>query len=66
MERSGKEATGCGSAGEVLPAAQNARPEREFAAVEHEVRNGRNYYDLAGKMPDGSELERDLTIAKKV
>jgi hypothetical protein len=62
VESSGKEATGLAAVPEeVLQAAHDARPELELASAEHEVRNGRNYYDLAGKMPDESELELDLT-----
>jgi hypothetical protein len=31
-----------------------------FTEAEAEVRDGRNYYDLAGRLPDGSEIELDL------
>jgi hypothetical protein len=46
---------------EVLRAAQKARPELSLDAAEYEARNGQDYYDLAGKMPDGTELELDIT-----
>jgi len=59
---SGKEATGLEAVpAEVLQAALNARPELEIEAAEHEVRDGRDYYDLAGKTADGAEVELDLT-----
>jgi hypothetical protein len=62
VESSGKETTGLQAVPEeVLRAARVARPELELEAAEHEVRNGQDYYDLAGKMPDGSEIELDLT-----
>lgn len=49
---------------DVLKAARAARPGLEIAAAEHEVRDGREYYDLGGTLPDGSELELDLTRAE--
>jgi predicted small secreted protein len=62
VESSGKEATGLEAVpAEVLQAALNARPELEIEAAEHEVRDGRDYYDLAGKTADGAEVELDLT-----
>lgn len=45
----------------VIQAARSARPELQIAASEHEVRDGNEYYDLAGTLPDGTELELDLT-----
>jgi hypothetical protein len=63
VESSGKEPTGLqGVPQDVMHAARSVRPELELEAAEHEVRNGQHYYDLAGKMPDGSEIELDLTI----
>jgi hypothetical protein len=44
----------------VLAAVHAARPELTVAEAEHEVRDGREYYDVAGTLPDGSELELDL------
>ena len=62
VESSGKEATGLDAVpAEVLRAARDARPDLEFEAAEYEVRDGRDYYDLAGKTPDGAEVELDLT-----
>lgn len=45
---------------EVLAAAKAAQPEMEFTEAEAEVRDGRNYYDVAGTLPDGSEIELDM------
>lgn len=45
----------------VIQAARQVRPELEISASEYEVRDGHEYYDLAGTLPDGSELELDLT-----
>ncbi|HWM27587.1 MAG TPA: hypothetical protein VNQ14_03940 [Woeseiaceae bacterium] len=62
VETTGKEATGLAAVpAEVLRAARDARPELQIDSAEHEVRNGQEYYDIAGKMPDGSELELDMT-----
>ena len=62
VETTGKEATGVEAVpAEVLQAARDARPELRIESAEHEVRNGQEYYDIAGKMPDGSELELDMT-----
>lgn len=46
---------------EVLQAARLARPDLRIEAAEHEVRDGRDYYDLEGTLPDGSVLELDMT-----
>lgn len=51
---------------EVLQAARNSRPELNIESAEHEIRDGRDYYDLEGTMPDGSELELDLTTVNGV
>lgn len=62
VESSGKEETALAAVPEeVLAAARRARPELTLAASEYELRDGREYYDLAGTLPDGSELELDLT-----
>lgn len=45
---------------EVLAAARAAQPTMTVTAAEAEVRDGRNYYDVAGKLPDGSEIELDM------
>lgn len=46
---------------EVLRAAREARPELELNGAEYERRDDREYFDLEGTLPDGSELELDLT-----
>jgi hypothetical protein len=62
VEATGKEATGLEEVpAEVLQVARAARPALQLEAAEHEVRDGRDYYDIAGKMPDGSEVELDMT-----
>lgn len=59
---SGKEATRLEAVPEeVLQAAKSARPDLIIEEAEQEVRNGQEYYDIAGKMPDGSELELEMT-----
>jgi hypothetical protein len=45
---------------DVLAAAMAARPQLQVTAVEHEQRDGDDYYDVAG-MLDGTELELDIT-----
>lgn len=45
---------------EVLAAAMAARPNLQVAAVEHEQRDGNDYYDVAGLL-DGAEVELDIT-----
>jgi hypothetical protein len=58
----GKEATALAEVPQaVVQAARSVRPELELGASEYEVRDGREYYDLAGTLPDGTELELDLT-----
>jgi hypothetical protein len=48
----GKEATALGEVpDDVLQAARSVRPELEIGASEYEVRDGREYYDLAGRRP---------------
>jgi hypothetical protein len=47
----------------VLRAAREARPELKPGSAEYERRDGREYYDLEGTLPDGSELELDITLA---
>jgi hypothetical protein len=50
---------------EVLDAARAAQPTMKLAEAEAEVRDGRNYYDVAGTLPDGSEIELDLMQGPK-
>jgi hypothetical protein len=45
---------------DVIAAAKAARPELHIAAAEHEVRNGADYYDIAGQVA-GAEVELDIT-----
>ena len=45
---------------EVLAAAKSAQPHMTFTEAEAEVRDGRHYYDVAGTLPDGSEIELDM------
>ncbi|MEJ1098343.1 MULTISPECIES: hypothetical protein [unclassified Pseudoxanthomonas] len=45
---------------DVLAAAKAARPQLQVTAVEHEQRDGNDYYDVAGLL-DGAELELDIT-----
>ena len=46
---------------DVSAAARDARPNMNIVAVEHELRNGNEYYDVAGHLPDGAEIELDIT-----
>ena len=58
---SGKEQTALAAVPkEVLDTARAAQPAMTFTEAEAEVRERRNYYDLAGRLPDGSEIELDL------
>ena len=43
-----------------MAAAVDAQPGFRPATAQSEVRDGRNYYDLEGNLPDGSEVEFDL------
>jgi hypothetical protein len=45
---------------EVLAAAQAARPGFVPAEAEAETREGRRYFDIGGKLADGSEVEFDI------
>jgi hypothetical protein len=45
---------------DVLAAAMAARPQLQVTAVEHEQRDGNDYYDVAGTV-DGAEVELDIT-----
>lgn len=62
VETSGKEATTLDALpGEVIAAALAVRPGLDITEAEYELRDGREYYDVGGTMPDGSELELDMT-----
>jgi hypothetical protein len=45
---------------DVIAVARAARPELQISAAEHEVRNGSDYYDVAGQVA-GAEVELDIT-----
>lgn len=61
VRTSGKEQTALAAVPkEVLDAARAAQPTMSFTEAEAEVRDGRDYYDLGGRLPDGSEIELDL------
>ena len=47
---------------DVIAAALAARPELSINGAEYETRDGNEYYDVEGTMPDGSELELDMTL----
>ncbi len=62
VDASGKEATGLESVpAEVLAAAKAARPDLVLSGAEFETRDGKEYYDVGGTLPDGSEWELDIT-----
>lgn len=44
----------------VLTAAQAARPGFVPSEAQAETREGRRYFDIEGRMPDGSEIEFDI------
>lgn len=61
VQATGKQAEDLASVpAEVLAAAKAARPQLQVSAVEHEQRDGNDYYDVAGTL-DGAELELDIT-----
>lgn len=45
----------------VLDAVRQARPGITLLDAEYETRDGREYYDIGGVMPDDAEVELDLT-----
>lgn len=62
VDASGKEAAALDTLpDEVVAAALAARPELSITAAEYETRDGDEYYDVGGVLPDGSELELDMT-----
>ena len=61
VETTGKEPTALANVPkDVLDAVRAAQPTMRAAEAEAEVRDGRNYYDVSGTLPDGSEIELDL------
>ena len=62
VDASGKEATDLDALpAEVLAVAKASQPELTVSEAEYETRDGNEYYDVGGTMPDGSELELDMT-----
>ena len=62
VQATGKEATALEQVpAEVLAAARAVRPDLSIAEAEHELRDGQDYYDVGGLLPDGSEMELDMT-----
>ena len=62
VEASGKEATDLDAVpAEVMAVARAARPDLAISEAEYETRDGNEYYDVGGTLPDGSELELDMT-----
>lgn len=62
VETTGKQETALEAVpDEVLQVARRARPDLAVGEAEFEVRDGREYYDVGGTLPDGSELELDMT-----
>ena len=67
VDASGKEDTALESLPEeVIATALAARPELSINEAEYETRDGNEYYDVEGTMPDGSELELDMTLVDGV
>lgn len=62
VDASGKQATALHDLpAEVLAVAKAAQPELAVSEAEYETRDGNEYYDVGGLLPDGSELELDMT-----
>ena len=62
VDASGKEATELDAVpAEVMAVARAAQPELDISEAEYETRDGNEYYDVGGTLPDGSELELDMT-----
>ena len=62
VDASGKEDTALEALpDDVLAAALAASPELSITEAEYETRDGNEYYDVGGTLPDGSELELDMT-----
>lgn len=63
VDASGKDETALDAVpAEVLAVAKAAQPELAVGEVEYETRDGNEYYDVGGTLPDGSELELDMTM----
>jgi hypothetical protein len=62
VDSSGKSPAGLADLpAEVIEVAHRARPGFEIREAEYETRDGREYYDVAGVLPDDSEIELDMT-----
>lgn len=62
VESSGKTDTALGDLPpEVVATALAFRPDLTIVEAEHETRDGRDYYDVAGLTPDDREVELDMT-----
>lgn len=62
VDASGKEGTPLDALPEeVLAVVKATRPDLEVSEAEYETRDGNEYYDVGGTLPDGSELELDMT-----
>jgi hypothetical protein len=62
VDASGKETTGLDAVpAEVLAAAYAAMPDLTISEAEYETRDGNEYHDVGGTLPDGSEWELDMT-----
>ncbi len=62
VDASGKEATELDAVpAEVMAVAKAAQPDLSISEAEYETRDGNEYYDVGGTLPDGSELELDMT-----
>jgi len=67
VEATGQVATGLDALpAEALAVARAAMPEMKFTAAEQETRDGNEYYEVGGTLPDGSEWELDMTMVDGV
>lgn len=65
VETSGKEAAALDTVpAAVIDAVRAARPDLDISQAEYETRDGRQYYDVGGNLPDGSELELDMMLGE--
>ena len=62
VDASGKQATDLDAVPEaVMAVARAAQPQLKISEAEYETRDGNEYYDVGGTLPDGSDLELDMT-----
>lgn len=63
VDASGEEAKGLDAVpAAVRQAAHAVRPDLEIVEGEYETRGGNEYFEVGGTLPDGSELELDMTL----